>query len=181
MPVDTTPVRPGEDCTDLAMITPRCPAPLRWVGGALGVLVLAIGAYHAVRPAPLASRSAVGDGRVSVAQAWMRPTPTSTGAVYLTLRNDSGAPVLLTGVACAPAECMMHISAEHDGISTMRMLDSLTVPAHGEVAFKPGALHIMVTGLKAPLAEGAVFPLTLHFRTLSDLAVAVAVRTGAPQ
>jgi len=129
----------------------------------------------------LAASFAAADSGLSVERAWMRPTATSTGAIYLTLRNDSGASALLTGVDCLPADCMMHQSSEEGGVSTMIMLDRLVVPPHGEVSFKPGAMHIMATGLKAPFAEGAVFPITLHFKDLPDMAISVAVRKGAPK
>jgi copper(I)-binding protein len=127
------------------------------------------------------SQVATADDGVSVEGAWMRPTATGTGAVYLTLHNATGLPVELTGVDCAPASCMMHQSSEHDGTMSMRMLDSLLVPAKGEAAFKPGAMHIMVMGLKAPLAEGGTFPIVLRFKTLADLPVTVPIRKGAPR
>jgi copper(I)-binding protein len=39
----------------------------------------------------------------------------------------------------------------------------------------------MAMGLKAPLAEGAVFPIILHFKGLPNLTVIVDVRKGDPR
>jgi copper(I)-binding protein len=125
------------------------------------------------------SAHAAEDG-ITAERPWMRPTAIGTGAVYLTLRNTGAETALLTGIDCGPATCMIHRSEESGGTMSMSMLDSLAVPARGEAVFKPGALHIMVMGLKAPLAEGATFPITLHFKDCADLSVPVAVRKGAP-
>jgi len=52
MPVENNPVPRGGDDSELPAVNPRTLAILRWIGGALGILVLAIGAFHAVEQHP---------------------------------------------------------------------------------------------------------------------------------
>ena len=52
---------------------------------------------------------------------------------------------------------------------------------HKPVAFHPGAMHIMLEGLKGPLKVGSTFPLTLTFEKAPPQTVTVTVmKAGAP-
>jgi periplasmic copper chaperone A len=62
----------------------------------------------------------------------------------------------------------------------MREVDAIDVPAGGKVKLEPGGLHIMLVGLKAPLAAGSSFPLTLKFEKAGELKVEVKVESGMP-
>jgi periplasmic copper chaperone A len=57
----------------------------------------------------------------------------------------------------------------------MRPLDGVEVPAGGTAEFSPGADHIMLIGLKAPLKAGDRFALTLRFEKAGEVAADVAV------
>jgi periplasmic copper chaperone A len=46
------------------------------------------------------------------------------------------------------------------------------------VAFTPGGLHIMLTGLEAPLVEGERFTLTLQFEVSEPITVEVPVKSS---
>ena len=61
------------------------------------------------------------------------------------------------------------------GIARMRMVHSLDVPAGAEVKLAPGGNHIMLEGLKAPLAAGERFQLTLRFARSGAVSVPVGV------
>jgi copper(I)-binding protein len=87
-----------------------------------------------------------------------------TTAAYLTLRNTGAQPDRLLSVACAcSAMVMAHRSTVVNGISRMSMENTVTIPAKGTVAFTPGGLHLMLTGVKRPIAEGAKVPMMLQF------------------
>ena len=45
----------------------------------------------------------------------------------------------------------------------MRAVPGIAVAAGQAVAMKPGGLHLMLTGLRAPLRPGNKLPLTLRF------------------
>ncbi len=114
---------------------------------------------------------------IEVEQPWARATPghAGTGAVYLTL-TDHGDPDSLTGVTTPVAGmAMMHETTMDNGIAKMRMLGSVPLAPHTPVTFKPGALHIMLTGLKEPLKLGTHFPITLTFAHAAPVTVTVEV------
>lgn len=119
--------------------------------------------------APAAPDIAVGD-------AWARATAPgqSSGAVYATITNR-GAADRLVEVASEAGTAMLHHSDNIDGIARMRMLTELAIPADGKVDLAPGNTHIMLTGLAAPLAIGAEFPLTLRFAKAGPRTVKVEV------
>jgi hypothetical protein len=48
------------------------------------------------------------------------------------------------------------------------------------VAFRPGGLHLMVTGLKAPLKEGAAQEMTLRFERAGTVKARFAVTSRIP-
>jgi copper(I)-binding protein len=51
----------------------------------------------------------------------------------------------------------------------------VTIPAKGEVAFKPGGAHLMVFGLKKPAEAGTTMPMTLTFERAGKVTVPVFV------
>ena len=57
----------------------------------------------------------------------------------------------------------------------MRMLGSLPVPADKTVTLAPGAIHVMVTGVQAPLVAGSSVDLTLRFAKAGERKVTVAI------
>jgi copper(I)-binding protein len=60
---------------------------------------------------------------------------------------------------------------------TMRPVEGgLEIPAGGAVELKPGGLHLMLIGLKAPLSEGGNVPLTLVFDNGMRVDAALSVR-----
>ena len=59
---------------------------------------------------------------------------------------------------------MLHEMTTANGVMTMRMLtDGIVIPAHGEIALKPGSYHLMLEDLKRPLKEGESFKGSLTF------------------
>jgi copper(I)-binding protein len=84
-------------------------------------------------------------------------------AAYLTIVNSGDRPERLLSVRCGCASMVMVHKTEMAG-GMAKMNDAqVTVPAHGEVAFRPDGLHLMVMGLTRPLVAGGEQPLTLIF------------------
>ncbi len=103
---------------------------------------------------------------IEVSHAWARATAASAanGAVYLTVTNHGAADDRLTGAATpVAAKAQMHITIDDKGVMKMRPVAEVPVEAGGSATFKPGAMHIMLLGLKHPLKAGESFPLTLTF------------------
>jgi copper(I)-binding protein len=133
---------------------------------------LTLGAILALTPGVLAND-------VMVKGAFARASAFSTaksGAVYMTLTNQSSAPDRLLEVTTdAAMNAEVHESSEKDGVATMRSVDGLEIPAGGSVDLKPGSYHIMLGSLKAPLKKGDMIMLQLKFERAGVVDVMVHV------
>jgi len=103
-------------------------------------------------------------GSIEVTGAWARATPgkAETGAAYLTIQAAD--PDRLTAISTPVAgKAELHEMTMQDGVMKMRSVAAIELPAGQAVVLKPGALHIMLVGLKQPLQAGESFPLALEF------------------
>jgi hypothetical protein len=114
---------------------------------------------------------------IKVSDAWSRATVArqTSGAVYLVLANGGGEDRLVS-VATPAGDASIHSSSTEGGVMRMRPLHDLPVPANSTVELKSGGTHIMIMGLKAPLAAGSSFPLDLKFDKSGQMRVTVKVR-----
>jgi periplasmic copper chaperone A len=123
------------------------------------------------------------ESAVTITNAWARATPgkAPNGAAYLTVTNSGATPDRLVGASSpVAATAELHEDKEEDGIMKMRPVAALAIAPGQSITLKPGAYHFMLTGLKAPLKQGASFPLTLTFENSGVKEVQVAVeRAGA--
>ena len=121
---------------------------------------LTIGAILALTPGVLASD-------VMVMGAFARASAVVTakaGTVYMSLTNQSAVADRLLSITTDAAEtAQVHESVVKDGVATMRPVAALEIPAGGTVDLKPSGLHIMLSGLKAPLKKGDMIMLELSF------------------
>jgi copper(I)-binding protein len=133
--------------------------------------------------APFAIAQTSTPATIEIAHAWARATAASapTAAAYLTIINRGATDDRLTGVATPVAErAEPHITLMDSGVMKMRPIAVIEVKAGQQVELKPGAMHIMLVGLKAPLKEGAKVPLTLTFAKAGTVeATAVVMKAGA--
>jgi copper(I)-binding protein len=129
----------------------------------------------------LATSVSAQTGSPEIKKAWARATPgkAETGAAYLTIQ--SATPDRLTAVSTPVAgKAELHEMTMQGGVMKMRSLAALELPAGQAVVLKPGALHIMLVGLKQPLHVGESFPLTLEFEKAGRREVNVVVeKAGA--
>ncbi len=150
----------------------RAMAKLAIVAG----LLLAGGVQSADSPRTAAATVAT----VRVTDAWARATPPGTpvGAGYLTLHNTGGqALTLLTASSPRAERVELHETrADARGLSTMRPVNALPLPAGAALSFDAGGRHLMLVGLKTPLVAGEKVPLTLQFEGLAPLQVQLDVR-----
>jgi len=115
---------------------------------------------------------------IRIADPKARPTaPGGTGVVYMTVINHADADDDLTGMSTPIADkAEMHRSVTKNGVTSMEAVADLPIKAHGNAAFEPGGLHIMLTGLKQPLKVGDSFPLQLRFAKVGAITVTVSVQ-----
>lgn len=106
------------------------------------------------------------EGYLRVENAWARATVPGqqVGAAYLAL--IAGKPMRLVQVETPAAKtAQIHSMSNDGGVMRMRQLQSVELPAGQVVGLDPGGTHLMLLGLKQPLADGQVMQLTL---TLED-------------
>lgn len=98
-------------------------------------------------------------------------------AAYFTVVNEGGSADRLTAVATPVADrAELHTHVMEKGIMKMRPVSHVEIPAGENVRFEPGALHVMLMGLKQPLKAGERVPLTLSFQKAGTITVEVPVR-----
>ncbi|MDZ4374689.1 MAG: copper chaperone PCu(A)C [Phenylobacterium sp.] len=127
------------------------------------------------------SGHAAGKPAVAVADPWCRATPVGAPAAGCFMPLTSTGPNRLTAVQSpASARGEIHTMDMAGGVMRMRELSGgLALPAGAAVALKPGGLHVMLVGLKAPLKVGERVRLTLRFETGGALTVEAPVRAAA--
>ena len=115
---------------------------------------------------------------VQVVDAWSRPTPPGidVGVAYFTIRNSGKSDRLLRVSSPVAKSAELHVSAVKDGVMKMGELGPVEVVPGAPVAFEPSGRHVMLMGLKKPLKEGDVFPLTLTFANAGQVQASVRVR-----
>ena len=115
-----------------------------------------------------------GKGDIQVRHPWGRATPpgATVGAGYLEIRNNGRTADRLVGAVSPVAERVeLHLTT-HDGeVMKMREAQRLDVPARQRLALRPGGPHLMLVGLKKPLAKGDRVPLTLRFERAGELTI----------
>jgi len=135
----------------------------------------------------LAAPAMAGDyrlGALTIKAPWTRPAMASMNGVgFMTIANASAQPVkLLSAESPLAGKVEIHRSAMANGVMTMRRQDDgVAIPAGGSVTFAPGGYHLMLLGLKQPLAQGQKAPVTLVFDNGRRAAVELTVQSAAPQ
>ena len=117
---------------------------------------------------------------VTVSDQWVKAADTGMTAVFGTLKNSGKQEVTVVS-ATSPAAGRMELHevvAEPGGSSMMRPKDGgFTIPAGGTHVLAPGADHLMLMDLTAPLQAGADIEVTLTFKDGSALPFTAQVRT----
>jgi len=119
---------------------------------------------------------------VMVGDPWIREAPPTAPALggFMVLRNHTGKPVVLVGAACDEVgEVQLHRTVAEGGMMKMVEQKSVTIPANGELAFKPGDYHIMLMQPKKPFKAGDKVEVTLKFEDGSTMPVNFEVRAMA--
>lgn len=143
--------------------------------GRPALLATALLAFFGINDQP---SHAATPGGVTVADAWLRVlTPTTPAGGYFELRNDGATTVELVGASSPACETLMlHESVERGGMSSMRDVGPLAIPAGGTLRFAPGSYHLMCTQPPLGLKPGGSVPVTFRFGDGSSLETRFAVR-----
>lgn len=121
-----------------------------------------------------------GDGgsagaELSVSGAYMpQPVSDSMAAGFLTISNSGGEKAELVSVTSDVGEVTVHETVE----GSMRAVESLDVPAGGELALSSGGNHLMFEKLTRKPLEGEKVAVKLHFAGLSPVDVEIPVKAA---
>ncbi|WP_432000415.1 copper chaperone PCu(A)C [Streptomyces sioyaensis] len=119
--------------------------------------------------------------KLKVADAYMpQPVTQDMAGAYFTVKNSGGTADKLTSVT---SDLAKDISLHKTVGTKMEQVNSLPVPANGELALGRGGNHLMFMGLTRKPAEGDKVTVELHFATAKPIKVEVPVKaaTYAPK
>ncbi|AXC48396.1 copper chaperone PCu(A)C [Paracoccus suum] len=121
----------------------------------------------------------------TVADAYARSANAHAGAAFMTIHNPGAADCTLQGAQSTVAErTELHGHKEEGGVMKMVKVESLTVPAGGDLKLERGGNHVMLMGLEKPLKAGETVALTLDFGPCGQVPADVPVdnerASGAP-
>ena len=116
-----------------------------------------------------------------VTDAWARATPpgTTVGAAYMTIQGGKQADRLVDARSDRAAMAHLHSVEENDGVSKMRAIEAVEIPAGQRVELAPKSTHVMLMGLDGPLVAGQTFVVTLHFAKAGEQPVTVTVKPAS--
>jgi copper(I)-binding protein len=103
------------------------------------------------------------------------------GGGYLKIDNAGGAADRLVAASADVSRTVeLHTMKLEGDVMRMRQIDAIDVPAGQTIELKPGGMHLMFIGLKAPLKAGDSFPVKLRFEKAGERVVEVKVEAAAP-
>lgn len=157
--------------------TARLRASRRHVAAAL----LALAATASLGPAPAAAHDYQA-GTLKIEHPWSRPTAAgvSVGVGYMVIVNTGQADALVDASTPVAERVELHQTRMDGGMMKMRRVGKVDLPVGATVRLEPGGLHMMLIGLKQPLAEGAKLPLVLRFEKAGEVKVELKVETDGP-
>jgi periplasmic copper chaperone A len=112
-------------------------------------------------------------GSIEIGNPWARATPkgASVGGAYMTITNKGSEADRLIGVSSPVANQLeVHQMTMNNGVMSMRPVKGgLEIKPGQTVVFSPDSFHLMLMGLKQPLAQGERVKATLEFAKAGKL------------
>ncbi|WP_449407896.1 copper chaperone PCu(A)C [Microbacterium maritypicum] len=140
-------------------------APVSRLLGVLAVSLLALTGC-AAQAAPAESEPVVAGDVVTIDDAWVKSAEEGMSAAFGTLSNSGDQDVTVVSVDSEASSMLeLHETVENEaGEMVMREIEGgFVIPAGGTLALEPGANHIMLMDLAAPLRAGEETTFTLTF------------------
>jgi copper(I)-binding protein len=91
---------------------------------------------------------------ITVTGQYVTETENDVAALYFTIKNSGAQDTLLSVSTDASPDSSIHQDVTQGLSSSMQLLQDLVIPANGELTMKPGAYHVMITGITKPLTAG---------------------------
>lgn len=116
-------------------------------------------------------------GNLSIDDAWVRAGPAGqmTGA-FMEIKSKGAADKLISASSDTAKATELHATQMKDGTMAMRQVQSMDIPADGELKLKPGGYHIMLIGLNRPLVAGETLPIKMKFEKAGETSINAKVK-----
>jgi len=115
-----------------------------------------------------------------ISEAWARTplSPNNNSAAYMVINNPTDQQITIIGASTMVANNVeLHESFVDDkGVSRMKSIDNIVVPAQSKIELKPGAIHIMLFDLKKAISSGDKFNMELKIKDMKPITVEVVVK-----
>ena len=122
---------------------------------------------------------------LAIDDAWIRSGPpnSKTFAGYLKFTNTSYTEISIKELKSNAFEKIeMHSSFTEDGISSMKKLNALEIPANSTLNLKPGGYHLMLNSPNKMIKESDLIELMIYFEVEGSIKIlrsdAVVLRNG---
>lgn len=87
-------------------------------------------------------------------------------AGYFEIGNPGSRNLTLVGISSPSfGSVEMHQTVTENGVSRMRGVETVDVPARGRVSFAPGGLHLMLMDASSDLAASKALPMSIELRS----------------
>jgi periplasmic copper chaperone A len=124
-------------------------------------------------------------GSIEIANPWARATPkgAAVGGAYMTITNKGPEADRLIGISSPIAnQLAVHQMVMDKGVMSMRPVQGgLEIKPGQTVELKPQSFHLMLMGLKRPLAQGERVKATLEFAKAGTLDLEYVVESMGAQ
>ena len=119
-------------------------------------------------------------GDIVIDHPWTRAAGANgNGGGFMNLRNTGAQADRLVSAASPVARVVeLHTHVRDGDVMRMRPVQDIPVGAGETVQLRPGAFHVMLIGLNAPLQQGTRVPLTLRFERAGEVQVELAVEAA---
>ena len=117
---------------------------------------------------------------LEVLEAWARTplSPNNNSAAYMVINNPTDQQITIIGASTMVANNVeLHESFVDDkGVSRMKSIDNIVVPAQSKIELKPGGIHIMLFDLKKAISSDDKFNMELKIKDMKPITVEVVVK-----
>jgi copper(I)-binding protein len=118
-------------------------------------------------------------GSLKIDHPWSRATPkgATVAGAYMKITNNGATPDRLTGGTTEAAQTFeIHEMSMDGGVMKMRELpNGIEIPPGATIELKPGAFHVMMTGIAKPFVRGERVKASLSFEKAGKVDVEFAV------
>jgi copper(I)-binding protein len=96
----------------------------------------------------------------------------NSAEAFMDLQNASNtAQALVAASSPVDQQTQLHKTVVNNGVATMVQIKKILIPADKDKDLKFGGIHVMLIGLKEPLKDNMMVPITLKFEDGSELLI----------